>query len=101
VPKTESLPIPIMDTTLRKARYLPYCRLLLTSSQYGVDSGLKISGWDGLIGFNAYSYRKRFHIVAALAQEDLIKRGIEVEELIIFATERGIYISWSLQVPTA
>lgn len=64
-----------------------------------MDSGLKRCGWDTLVGFNTHAYRKRFPIVANVAQEDLRKRGIDVDELRIYAYEKGIYISWSIELP--
>jgi hypothetical protein len=60
---------------------------------------LKTTGWDDLLGYNAYSYRRRLGKVAALAREDFEKRGIEVETLNIYVSERGIYCSWALVVP--
>jgi hypothetical protein len=60
---------------------------------------LKCTGWDDLIGFNAYSYKKRLPKVAELAKLDLARRGIEAETLNLYVSERGIYVSWALAVP--
>jgi hypothetical protein len=76
--------VPLVDPVDRQIESRPY---------------LKTTGWDDLLGYNAYSYRKRLGKVAALAKEDFEKRGIEVETLNIYVSERGIYCSWALVVP--
>ena len=42
---------------------------------------------------------ERAMAVAELAKEDFKKRGIDVETLNIYVSERGIYCSWALGVP--
>ena len=73
----------------------PFSRLIQTEPR----PYLKCTGWDDLIGYNAYSYKKRLHKVADLAKLDLERRGIGVETLNIYVSERGIYCSWALVVP--
>src|SRR5579862_1218908 len=95
-PKTGSLPVTVGAINSWILRF----RVLLSSlTKVEPRPYLRSTGWDDLLGFNAYSYRSRLSKVAELAKKDFQKRGIEVESLNLYVSDRGIYCSWALVVP--
>lgn len=60
---------------------------------------MNVTGWDDIMGFNAHSHIPRLPIVAKLARWDIEQRGIGVKNLVLYASERGIYCSFALDIP--
>jgi hypothetical protein len=58
----------------------------------------KESGWDDILGYNAWGYRGRFRQVSNLVKRDFERRGFGVKKCEIYTSQDGIYVQWSLDL---